>query len=101
MHAGACVYAEALPAASAAPEQLHLGSFAALSLPVPQLPTLLDVLSFLLHNPPVTLVAAFAIAYLVSSAWLCNGLTSGVNLPNLALCAHLEQEAALCSRCRG
>jgi hypothetical protein len=72
VHAEACVYAEALPAASAAPEQLDLASFAALSLPVPQLPalhvSLLDVLSFLLHNPPVTLVAAFAIAYLVRSA---------------------------------
>ena len=43
---------------------------AALSLQVPELPKLhvspLDVLGFLLHNPPITLFAAFAVAYLVS-----------------------------------
>ena len=48
----------------------QLASMAALSLQMPELPKLhvspLDVLWFLLHNPPITLFAAFAVAYLVS-----------------------------------
>ena len=57
-----------LPAPEAHASQL--ASMAALGLQVPELPKLhispLDVFWFLLHNPPITLFAAFAVAYLVS-----------------------------------
>ena len=63
-----CVTLVILPAAGAQGAQLT--TLSALSLPLPEMPNLhvspLDVLSFLLHNPPVTLAAAFGIAYLVT-----------------------------------
>ena len=103
-----CVTLIVLPAAGAQGAQLT--TLSALSLPLPELPKLhvspLDVLSFLLHNPPVTLAAAFGIAYLVTarssvlaccSRWYAYSPTFECNQVLTLVCTTLGAPADSCA----